>query len=78
MKEIDLTREDYLVLEGFLYKKNYFILLAQAVDKEIEDYLNSLSVKYNAKVLSYDLERRKLIVVDEDDKAVKEGTNGGE
>lgn len=61
MKTIDLEKQEILALQGLIYKKNYFILLANQVDNEINDFLNELSRKYG-KIVNYDIERGKIIV----------------
>lgn len=61
MKTIDLEKQEILALQGLIYKKNYFILLANQVDNEINDFLNELSKKYG-KIVNYDIERGKIIV----------------
>ncbi|MEM5853633.1 MAG: hypothetical protein QW228_04665 [Candidatus Aenigmatarchaeota archaeon] len=73
MKYLDLEKSEVLALQGLVYKKNYLILLAQQVDSEINDYINELSKKYG-KIVNYDIERGKIIVEDENDTSIKEGT----
>ena len=75
--QIQLNYEEKMVLQAFFYKRAYLFEQLNKVEKEMADYIKTLSGKYGFEDIEIaDIENGivNITIKDEDDKATSEGT----